>query len=135
LPRAGDAGCTALLMAAERIARTGRLGLWADPFYDNLRAENPAAILAARGRFSIVEGTVLSVRHSGGTVYINFGRRWSEDLTVTILKRNERKFTVAGIEPEKLTGRKVRVRGFIEERGGPWIEASLPEQIEIIEDR
>lgn len=135
MPRAGDAGCTALLMAAERVARAGKLGLWADPSYSNLQAENPAAVLAAQGRFAVVEGKVLSVRRSGGTVYVNFGRRWSEDMTVTILKRNERKFTAAGIEPEQLKGRKVRVRGFVEERGGPWIEASLPEQIEIVEDR
>jgi len=30
---------------------------------------------------------VLSVRESGGTIYMNFGRRWSQALTVTILKR------------------------------------------------
>jgi hypothetical protein len=32
---------------------------------------------------------VLSVRESGATIYVNFGRRWTEDFTVTILKRNE----------------------------------------------
>ena len=37
--------------------------------------------------------------------------------------------------PKRLEGRSVRVRGFIEERGGPWIEAALPQQIEIVEDR
>ena len=34
----------------------------------------------------------------------------------------------AGLEPKKLAGRRVRVRGWIEERGGPWIEAARPEQ-------
>jgi hypothetical protein len=29
----------------------------------------------------------------------------------------------------------VRVRGWIEERGGPWIEAARPEQIEITDRR
>jgi hypothetical protein len=62
---------------------------------------------------------------------VNFGRRWTEDFTVTILKRNERKFAAAGLEPKRLSGKRVRVRGWIEERGGPWIEATHPEQIEL----
>lgn len=37
------------------------------------------------------------------------------------------------MELKKLAGQHVRVRGFIEERGGPWIEAVTPEQIEIAE--
>jgi hypothetical protein len=39
----------------------------------------------------------------------------------------------AGLEPRKLADRRVLVRGWIEERGGPQIEASRPEQIEFIE--
>ena len=76
---------------------------------------------------------MLSVRESGGTVYLNFGRRWSQALTVTILKRDERIFTAAGLTPRTLESRLVRVRGWIEERNGPRIEASRPEQIEIAE--
>jgi hypothetical protein len=82
-----------------------------------------------------VEGRVLSVRESGGTLYINFGRRWSRDFTVTISKRNERIFVAAGVEPKKLEGRRLRVRGYIEMRGGPWIEATHPAQIEVAEGR
>jgi hypothetical protein len=70
------------------------------------------------------------VRESGATIYVNFGRRWTEDFTVTILKRNERNFTAMGLEPKTFAGRKIRVRGFIEERGGRWIEATRPEQLE-----
>jgi endonuclease YncB( thermonuclease family) len=126
-------GCAGGLLAAERAARTAKLGLWADPYYAMKRAEKPAELLAQRGRFAIVEGKVLSVRDSGGIIYVNFGRRWSVDFAVTILKRNERTFTAAGLEPNKLTGREVRVRGWIEERGGPRVEATSPEQIEVAE--
>jgi endonuclease YncB( thermonuclease family) len=132
--RIGNAACAALLLTAERTARAQKLGLWAEPYYDMRRAEDPAGVLTERGRFTLVEGKVVSVRESGGTIYVNFGRRWSEDFTVTILKRNERTFSAAGIEPKKLAGRRVRVRGWIEERGGPWIEAIAPEQIELAED-
>jgi len=129
----GDRGCAAELLARERAARDAKLGLWAEPYYSIKRAEDPSAIAADLGRFAVVEAKVLSVRESGGTIYVNFGRRWSEDFTVTILKRNERSFSAAGLDPKRLDGRRVRVRGFIEARGGPWIEALRPEQIELLE--
>ena len=119
-------------VAMQRAARTSRLGLWSDDARKKMRAEDPEALLAARGKFAVVEGKVISVRESGGTIYVNFGRRWSEDFTVTIAKRNERAFSAAGLEPKKLSGRRVRIRGWIEERGGPWVEAARPEQIEVL---
>lgn len=42
-------------------------------------------------------------------------------------------FAAVGIEPKKLENRRVRVRGWVEERNGPRIEATRPEQIEIAE--
>jgi hypothetical protein len=63
---------------------------------------------------------------------VNFGRRWSEDFTATLLKRNERAFTTAGLDLKTLSGRTVRLRGVIEERGGPWLELTRPEQIEVL---
>jgi len=68
-----------------------------------LNAETAADVLARRGRFALVEGRVVSVRESGATIYVNFGRRWSEDFTVTVLKRNERNFTAAGLDFEGVT--------------------------------
>jgi endonuclease YncB( thermonuclease family) len=131
--RVGDIACARQWLAAERAARAAGLGLWAGPHYVIRQAGNPGEILAERGRFTVVEGDVLSVRESGGTIYVNFGRRWSEDFTVTVSKRNERMFAAAGLDLKNLASRRVRVRGFVEERGGPWIEAARPEQIEIAE--
>ena len=77
-----------------------------------------------------MEGKVLSVRESGATIYVNFGRIWTRDFTVTIARRMERAFTAAGMAPKALEGRRIRVRGWIEQRGGPIIAAEAPEQIE-----
>jgi hypothetical protein len=130
--RVGDPGCARDLLAREQIARAAKLGLWGEPVYVMGKAEEPAEVLKNRGGFTLVEGKVVSVRESGGTIYVNFGRRWSEDFTVTIARRNERVFSAAGLEPKSLSGRRVRVRGWIEERGGPWVEAARPEQIEVL---
>jgi endonuclease YncB( thermonuclease family) len=124
--------CAAENWSAERAARRAKLGLWSDPYYEIMSADRAEAVVARRGHFTLVEGKVVSVRESGVTIYVNFGRRWSEDFTVTLLKRNERSFVDAGIEPKKLEGRRVRVRGWVEEHGGPWIEALHPTQIEIV---
>jgi endonuclease YncB( thermonuclease family) len=131
-PAALSTPCRAYLREAERGARAAKLGLWGDPYYVVRRADDIADILAEQGRFAVVGGKVASVRESGGIVYVNFGRRWSQDFTVTILKRNERIFVGAGLDPKALAGRHVEVRGWIEERGGPAIEAARPEQIEIV---
>jgi endonuclease YncB( thermonuclease family) len=133
--RIGTAACGKELLALEQRARAAKLGLWREPYYELRQAANPGAVLADQGRFSIVEGKVVSVRESGATVYVNFGRRWSQDFTVTILKRNARKFVAAGLDPKVLGGRQVRVRGWVQARGGPLIEAVHPEQIEMTEAR
>jgi endonuclease YncB( thermonuclease family) len=129
--RAGDRSCADRLKRSERDARTARRGLWAEAGTALRRADRPAEILADRGRFTVVEGRVVSVRESGATVYVNFGRRWTEDFTATALKRHEKAFASAGVSLKSLAGRTVRVRGVVEERGGPWIELSRPEQIEL----
>jgi endonuclease YncB( thermonuclease family) len=139
--RVGSRACAADLLAREAAARAAKLGLWADPYYEILDAETPVDVLAHKGRFALVEGRVVSVRESGATIYVNFGRRWSQDFTVTVLKRNERNFAAAGLDLKSLEGRRIRVRGWIEERGGttggadgvPWLEAARPEQIETVD--
>jgi hypothetical protein len=63
---------------------------------------------------------------------MNFGRHWTRDFSVVIPRRLRATFAAAGVEPKRLAGRRVRVRGYIEQRRGPIIEADAPEQIELI---
>ncbi|MGH6769987.1 MAG: thermonuclease family protein [Xanthobacteraceae bacterium] len=123
--------CAKSLLSQERVARAAKLGLWTDPRYAILDARSLAALLARQGRFALAEGKVASVRTSGGTIYVNFGRRWSQALTVTISKRRERIFAGAGMALKELENRPVRVRGWIEVRNDPRMEAQRPQQIEI----
>lgn len=128
--RVGSHACADPLLAAERNARASRRGLWADPNFAPLRAENLAGLRSQAGHFALVEGKVLSVHVSGSTIYLNFGRRWTRDFSVIILRRNRGIFAKAGIEPKRLEGQRIRVRGWIEQRRGPVIVAEAPEQIE-----
>jgi hypothetical protein len=129
----GDRACAEVLLTAERKARAARRGMWADPNFAPLRSHDAARITTVRGQFALVEGKVLSVRESGATIYLNFGRRWTRDFAVTIPKRHRREFATAGIDPKQLEGRWIRVRGWIDQHSSPTIEAAAPEQIELAE--
>lgn len=131
--RVGDTSCAKTLLAAEKEAREARRGLWADPNFAPLQAENLSRLRAEAGHFALVEGKVLSVHVSGPTIYLNFGRNWTRDFSAMIPRRHLAGFAAAGLEPKGLAGKRVRVRGFIEQRRGPLIEADAPEQIELID--
>jgi endonuclease YncB( thermonuclease family) len=125
-----DKACAAELAAAEAAARRARRGIWADSAAIK-NAESPGDILARIGQFTVVEGKVLSVRQAGATFYINFGRRWTRDFAVTISRRVMPAFEAAGISLKSLENKRIRVRGWIEARGGPRIEALRVGQIEM----
>src|SRR6185503_17349204 len=131
--RIGPKPCAEALLTIERQARAAHKGLWADPTFAPLAAEDYRRFRVEKGRFVLVEGKVQSVRESGATIYVNFGRRFTRDFSVTILRRLRGAFTAAGVEPSALQGRHIRVRGFMEFRRGPIMDVAAPEQIEIIE--
>jgi endonuclease YncB( thermonuclease family) len=126
-----DKDCAAELNAAEAAARQAKRGTWADPAAIK-NTESPGDILAGVGRFTLVEGTVLSVRQAGATTYLNFGRNWTRDFAVTISRRMMPAFAAAGIDLKSLENRRIRVRGWVEARGGPRIEALRVGQIELL---
>jgi Staphylococcal nuclease homologue len=126
-----DKDCAAALAAAEATARDAKRGIWADPTVIK-NTESPGDILSGIGRFMLVEGKVLSVRQAGATTYLNFGRNWTRDFAVTIPKRMIPVFEGAGIVLKSLENRRIRVRGWIEARGGPRIEALRVGQIELL---
>lgn len=127
---AGD--CATELSAAENTAREANLGLWnAGDVIKN--AERPGDILARMGQFAVVEGKVVSARQAGATLYLNFGRRWSRDFAVIIPRQMVRLLMGSGIDARTLAGREVRVRGWVEQRGGPRIELRGTGQITVLD--
>lgn len=123
--------CASVLMAAEASALQGKRGIWADPAAIK-NAESPGDILAGIGRFTLVEGKVLSVRQAGATTYLNFGRNWTRDFAVTISRRTVPAFEAAGMGLKSLENRRIRIRGWVEARGGPRIEVLRVGQIELL---
>lgn len=118
------------LLAAERLARSRRLGLWAVQAYRVLPAEEARFGL---NRFALVEGRVLDVARVEGRTYLNFGADWRDDFTVSLDPAARRLFEREGVDPEGYRGRRLRVRGWVAPINGPMIEVSHPEQIEVLE--
>jgi endonuclease YncB( thermonuclease family) len=126
-----DKDCASVLNAAETAARLAKKGTWADPAAIK-NAESPGDILTGIGRFTVVEGKVLSVRQAGSTTYLNFGRNWTRGFAVTISRRMIAAVEAAGIGLKSLENRRIRVRGWVEARQGPRIEVLRVGQIEMV---
>jgi micrococcal nuclease len=117
------------LFAAEREARDSNRGIWALPYY---KIRTPGTIASDLDSFQIVEGTVLRAAAVGGRIFLNFGADPKTDFTVVVASGTSRTFSAVGLDPLSLSGRVVRVRGWIENRNGPQIQVTHPEQIELL---
>ncbi|MDX1422934.1 MAG: thermonuclease family protein [Kiloniellales bacterium] len=117
------------MLERERLARAKRRGIWADPFYAVRAADGLDGDV---GSFQVVEGVVLDAAEVRGRVYLNFGEDWKSDFTVTLAPAVRRLFASEGIDPLDYGGKTVRVRGWVKSFNGPMIEASHPEQIEVV---
>lgn len=127
-----DRACAKALLTAETEGRLAKAGLWASPDFAIARSENPS-LLGQRNGYQIVEGRVLSVGKTATTVYLDFGRNWATDFTVTVSTSDAALFESEGMVLHDLEGRRVRVRGWLAESNGPMIKVDHPEQIEVLE--
>lgn len=118
------------MLALERRARDARRGLWAHPFY---AVRDQARAGRFIGGFQLVEGRVLDVALVRGRAYFNFGTNWRTDFTISLNPRAVRLFRRAKVDLGAYKGRRVRVRGWIKSFNGPMIEATHPEQIEVVD--
>ena len=117
------------MLALEVDARIQGEGIWSDDFYGVLTASQSHEMVDT---FQLVQARIRDAVRIKGRVYLNFGADWRTDFTVTISPKNMRLFGKAGLRPETWKGRDIRVRGWINWRNGPMIEATHPEQIEVL---
>jgi len=115
----------------EQAARDAERGIWAHPFY-KIRAAAPEALKRYTGTFQIIEGKVIDAVRVKSRVYLNFGEDWRSDFTVTLNSRARKMFKSSGIEPLDYKNKTIRVRSWLKKYNGPAIDATHPEQIEIV---
>jgi hypothetical protein len=115
------------MLELEAQARERKRGIWGLDFYAVIAPEDAARAI---GTFQVVEGQVLDAAKVKGRTYLNFGPDWRTNFTVTIPPGTARLFRA--MKPLALEGRRIRVRGWLKSYNGPQIEATHPEQIEVL---
>lgn len=125
--------CIAWLLRREQAARQSGARLWGTGALRVYPAYRPEALEPLVDTFQIVEGKPVSVGRTKRTIYVNFGRVWKRDFTLIIPLRRDAAFARAGIMLDDLAGKRIRVRGWLERRGGPAITLQEPDLLEIVE--
>lgn len=121
------------LYILEHGARRAQKGLWGNPAY---AVKNDRSIRGTKDSFQIFEGTIKSVAVKDLYCYINFGADYKTDFTAVIKRDSFSLFRSAADSsflPEIWKGGRVRIRGWVEEKNGPMMLLTHPEQIEFPE--
>ena len=119
--------CAPALYEAEARARARQAGIWALADYQ-VRA--PGMVGGVTGSFQLVEGLVSNIGHADGRTFIDLGDR---QFSVVIGAADRKAFR--DFDFDELSGRRVRVRGIMQDyRGRPEIALSNPAQIELLDN-
>ena len=130
----GNTACISELLAHEKLAQQSERGLWNRRHYRILKPTPAGWLLGKRRhRFELIAGEVADVAVVGGTIYLNFGQDWRTDFTAALPKRALRATNYSLADILALKGRRVRVRGWIERRNGPYMKLAHPSLIELLD--
>jgi endonuclease YncB( thermonuclease family) len=118
------------LYTLEANAMKDKRGLWMEKSaYGLLSPENA---MQGDGMFRVVEGVVTRAATSKNNLYLNFGSDIRSDFTVMITPPIRKTLARNSIDPMGFSGKKVRVRGWIREWNGPFIELESAERIQVL---
>jgi len=122
--------CLKYLLKYEQQTRFEKRGIWKDK---NVISDHGSIPYADWGSYWIVEGTLLSVGRTRTRLYLNFGERWTEDLTGIIEREQLEEFERFGHDLQSLKGKRVRLRGVMQLNNGPEFMLSHPAQLELLD--
>lgn len=131
-PESAPPDCAAALVERENAARKMPAGLWRDEAFAVKKASAIRSLRDGMGGFTVIEGTVLRVGEAGGRLFLDFGRHYSRDFSLVVPREAQAGFVKAGLDLRGLSGKRVRVRGVLFDRGGPAMELRTPAALEVI---
>ena len=114
------------MLAREAAARSARRGLWA---LDAYRVRLPEELSPDDEGLQIVEGRVRRAGETGRLAYLDFADDWRGSASVEIPSKALKDFRSTGVDPLRLEGRLIRVRG---EARGLRITVDHPEAMELV---
>jgi micrococcal nuclease len=117
------------LYADEAQARAEKKGIWADKAYGVREADK---IGADETGFQIVEGVVKKVAKRDDRTDLDFGGDHSADFSVSVNAADYPAWTAKDAPLGSLQDKRIRVRGYVSDHGGPVIVVDNPQAIEIL---
>ena len=131
-------GCRDALVAAETKARDGKLGLWADPYYAVLAVDDRAGFTERAGTIILAEGRLAAILPGPYRTKLRFASRdqaplGGRTLNAVILPRPMKTFEAQRVDFRALIGRKLRLRGLLDQRFGPQIELNGPDDVDVLD--
>lgn len=127
--RAEDRVCEQEMLNVEKAAREARLGLWKEAAYAVRQAKDLDALTASAGTFLIVEGRITDSRRSSAGVRVDFAQKGRFGLQAVLPP------TFRTADRKGLKDRRVRLRGWLEERGGrPALDLTVAGTVEILDE-
>ncbi len=121
---ASDGSIPASWFAAEAAARRQKAGVWVKEDW----VVTPQNAAQHKNEFHVVEGAIMHIYNAKAATYLNFGKNWHSDFSVTIPAKLRRSMH------DKLTGFEegdmVRVRGRLYEENGPMILLNHADNLE-----
>ncbi len=120
------------MIMAENIAITHKNNLWSDT--SQFKILTPLETSDNLGNFSIIEGTIQKVATVRNNVYLNFGKDWKTDFTVMVSPMIRKDFARQNIDLLSLGNQAVRVRGWLREYNGAFIELEDTAHLQILDN-
>lgn len=111
----------------EQAAMKDKAGIWEK----SSKILTPEEAEGREGSFQIVEGRIESAALKQNRIYLNFGKDWKTDFTISIAPEDKRAFLKQNLDPLQWNGKQVRVRGWIESYNGPYMQINHPAAIEV----
>ncbi len=120
------------LFKYEDIARSQASGLWALPEF--AIRDNDTIGVNSYNSFQIYQGKIKTVTEKDNFIFINFGKNPQTDFTISFYKKDLGPFQLRSGAythlPVELIGQTIRIRGWVEENGGPMMQLECLEQLE-----
>lgn len=131
--------CAKELLELERAARDSARGIWAEEAYKVRSADSPDTLLALRGTFQIVTGEIAKAETSRSLIRLEFTAPERRAPVRALVARprgapGAEKLVARTDDMGDLKGKRLRLRGYVEERGGvPFLDLTVAGDLEILE--
>ena len=126
--------CFSAMATRERQARDKRLGLWRFRAMQPVSADRVKLLARRRYSYQLVEGRVKKAAALRKWTFLNFSDNWKRDFTIAIKRKYRKKMQAEGFDAQQLQGKRLRVRGWIENWNGPLIKITHKQQIELLKE-